>query len=136
MSKLTDSKKISAIDKHIGKKIREGRAQAGYTKKALAAKLGITYQQLQKYETGANRISASRIAKVARILDEPISYFFDGSPGVALKSLCSPEEALIHKRLLKHEDTAELAKAFNQITSVARRRLALELVREFARLPA
>ncbi|QFT29519.1 Helix-turn-helix protein [Labrenzia sp. THAF82] len=135
MSVSTGPKKTISLDKHIGMRIRTARVQAGFTQKTLAAKLEITYQQLQKYEAGVNRIAASRIATVARILDEPISYFFDGAPNVALKSLCSPEEAIRQKRLLKHEDAIELVQAFNQITTLARRRLALTIVKELASVP-
>jgi transcriptional regulator with XRE-family HTH domain len=66
------------IDQHVGGQLRLRRAQAGMTQTELGAKVGLSFQAVQKYETGENRISASRLYQLARILDVPLSYFFDG----------------------------------------------------------
>ncbi len=66
------------IDQHVGTQLRLRRAQAGMTQAELGAKVGLSFQAVQKYETGENRISASRLFQLARILDVPFSYFFDG----------------------------------------------------------
>ncbi len=66
------------IDKHVGGQLRLRRAQVGMTQGELGAKLGLTFQALQKYETGENRISASRLFQLSRVLDVPLSYFFEG----------------------------------------------------------
>lgn len=66
------------IDQHVGGQLRLRRAQAGMTQTELGAKVGLSFQAVQKYETGENRISASRLYQLARILDVPLAYFFDG----------------------------------------------------------
>jgi transcriptional regulator with XRE-family HTH domain len=68
------------IDQHVGERIRLRRAELGLTQEQLAEALEVSYQQIQKYETGANRISASRIFQMARRLDVELGYFFDGLP--------------------------------------------------------
>jgi transcriptional regulator with XRE-family HTH domain len=68
------------IDQHLGERIRLRRAELGLTLEQLAEALDVSYQQIQKYETGANRISASRIFEMARKLDVDMSYFFEGLP--------------------------------------------------------
>jgi transcriptional regulator with XRE-family HTH domain len=68
------------IDQHVGERIRLRRAELGLTQEQLAEALEVSYQQIQKYETGANRISASRIFQMARRLDVDLDYFFEGLP--------------------------------------------------------
>ncbi|MFZ9134571.1 MAG: helix-turn-helix domain-containing protein, partial [Candidatus Puniceispirillaceae bacterium] len=67
----------NAIDMHVGKRVRLRRTLLGMSQEQLGAELNITFQQVQKYERGANRISASRLWDISQILDVPISYFFD-----------------------------------------------------------
>ena len=67
----------NAIDMHVGKRVRLRRTLLGMSQEQLGTELNITFQQVQKYERGANRISASRLWGVGQILDVPISYFFD-----------------------------------------------------------
>lgn len=69
------------IDKHVGGQLRLRRAQVGMTQSELGGKLGLSFQAVQKYETGENRISASRLFQMARLLDVAPSYFFDGLDG-------------------------------------------------------
>jgi transcriptional regulator with XRE-family HTH domain len=66
------------IDQHVGERIRARRAELGLTQEQLAQALQVSYQQVQKYETGANRISAGRIFEIARKLGVDVSYFFEG----------------------------------------------------------
>jgi len=66
------------VDAHVGERIRERRAMLGLTQEHLASALNISYQQVQKYETGANRVSAGRLYEIAKKLDVGVSYFFDG----------------------------------------------------------
>ncbi len=68
------------IDVYVGQKIRERRLMLGMSQEALGDRLKISFQQLQKYERGANRVSASTLHRLTQILDAPVSYFFDGAP--------------------------------------------------------
>lgn len=74
-----DTKKPNPIDVHVGKKIREARILQGMSQTALAERVGITFQQLQKYELAANRVSCSRLYEIGRILGMPVQAFFAGA---------------------------------------------------------
>jgi transcriptional regulator with XRE-family HTH domain len=69
------------IDKHVGGQLRLRRAQIGMTQSDLGGKLGLSFQAVQKYETGENRISASRLYQLSRVLEVPLAYFFEGIDG-------------------------------------------------------
>jgi len=69
------------VDVHVGKRIRQRRRELGMTQSQLAERLNVKFQQVQKYETGANRVSASRLWLIARALDVAVGYFFEGIPG-------------------------------------------------------
>ncbi|PWR02314.1 hypothetical protein DKT77_12240 [Meridianimarinicoccus roseus] len=66
------------VDIHVGRVIRQIRREAGFTQQHLAERVGIKFQQIQKYETGANRVSASRLWEISRVLGVPVSAFFEG----------------------------------------------------------
>src|SRR5208283_3836206 len=68
------------IDKYVGSRVRMRRMMLGMSQEKLAGALGLTFQQIQKYEKGTNRISASRLQAISQILDAPVHFFFDGAP--------------------------------------------------------
>lgn len=72
------AKKPHPVDVHVGRRVRGQRAQQGLSQTAMADRLGLTFQQLQKYESGANRISASRLWQIAETLEMPVAWFFEG----------------------------------------------------------
>ena len=72
------ARKVSSMDAHVGAKLREARVIGGLSQEQLGEAAGVTFQQIQKYEIGSNRIAASRLYDLARILDVPTSYFFEG----------------------------------------------------------
>ena len=72
------------VDIHVGARVRERRSLAGMTQRQLSASVGLTLQQIQKYERGTNRISSSRLYEFAKVLGMPVSYFFDEMPSNAL----------------------------------------------------
>jgi transcriptional regulator with XRE-family HTH domain len=78
MSAAEIGRRDRSIDAHVGERIRKRRIELGLTQEELGGRLGISYQQIQKYETGANRVSAGRVAEIASALDIGISHFFDG----------------------------------------------------------
>ena len=75
------------IDKHVGKRLRERRIELGLSQSAVGRELGITFQQLQKNAWGINRIGASRLYLLSKILDVPVAYFFEGLPNEARKQM-------------------------------------------------
>ncbi len=81
VKKQTDKKKgrANSIDEHVGQRLRQRRSILGISQEKLAELVGITFQQIQKYENGANRVSASRLFQLSNILDVPVDFFFDDS---------------------------------------------------------
>src|SRR5438105_5886477 len=78
MAKPKRGRSTAAIDDHVGARIRERRIMLGLTQQQLAEMIGVTYQQAHKYERGINRVSAGRLFEIARVLNVPISYFYEG----------------------------------------------------------
>lgn len=78
MSKPQSGRACGQIDNHIGARIRERRIMLGLTQQQFAKRIGLSYQQAHKYELGINRISAGRLYEIARALDTPITYFYEG----------------------------------------------------------
>lgn len=91
----------SAIDQHIGKRMQLRRNMLGMSLKDLAAACGVTFQQIQKYETADNRIAASRLFEVGCAMDTPVSFFFQGLPGNM------PDETKATRSLRAHQPTAD-----------------------------
>lgn len=115
------------VDRHIGGQVRIARMLAGKSQTELGAALGVTFQQIQKYERGANRISASKLQAIARVLGVTVSHFFEGSPEApALPGRSDGNAASVAaSELFATAEGARLAKAFAGITSLGvRRRLA------------
>ncbi len=102
------------VDAHVGKRIRHRRWMVGMTQQQLADKVGIKFQQIQKYETGMNRVSASRLWDIAETLGVPISFFFDGLAG---------SEAQVQGDLMGDKEAAELVRSYFAIPEQQRRRL-------------
>ena len=111
----------NAVDMHVGKRVRLRRTLLGLSQEQLGTELNITFQQVQKYERGANRISASRLWDIGQILDVPINYFFDDMTENTMRS--SPRRVSRGIELLDLSD--------EQIKDPMARRETLELVRTY-----
>jgi transcriptional regulator with XRE-family HTH domain len=75
---MTDQRATKAVDGHIGRRVRQRRLEIGMSQEHLAELLGVTFQQIQKYEKGVNRVAASRLYDMTEALDVDVTYFFDG----------------------------------------------------------
>lgn len=89
------------VDIHVGKKVRHRRWLLGMSQTQLAEQVDIKFQQIQKYETGANRISASRLWDIATVLDVPVHFFFDGLEDVGNDVSSTPDDFLENKEVLQ-----------------------------------
>lgn len=78
---MTKAKEPTEIDQHVGQRIRMGRLMVGLSQEELGVQLGISFQQIQKYEKGINRIGAGRLYQISQILGLPVSFLYDGLPG-------------------------------------------------------
>ncbi|ABF64642.1 helix-turn-helix domain-containing protein [Ruegeria sp. TM1040] len=113
------------VDIHVGKRIRHRRWLIGMTQQQLAEKVGIKFQQIQKYETGANRVSASRLWDISDALDVNISFFFEGLQDET-KSV--PDKARVPADLMGDKEALDLVRSYYAIPENQRRRL-FELAR-------
>jgi transcriptional regulator with XRE-family HTH domain len=119
------------IDKHVGARVRMRRIILGMSQEKLADTLGVTFQQVQKYEKGTNRIGASRLQEISKSLQVPPSFFFDGAPtGGVPTELGFREEAAAAfvTDFLSTAEGLQLNKAFSRIHDAKVRRKILELV--------
>jgi len=118
---------------HVGARVRMRRRFLGLTQQALAESLCLTFQQVQKYERGANRISASKLYEIARALKVPAHYFFDGLADTAAEADDAARAAEVSIReFLMTPEGQELAQLYPSIESARLRRQVLELVRAVA----
>lgn len=112
------------IDLHVGSRVRQRRRLLGMTQQRLADAVRIRFQQIQKYESGANRISASRLWTLAKALDVPISYFFEGvEEGVYANGASADLSADTPLDAFQNKDTIALVRAFYTMNDEPRRRL-------------
>jgi transcriptional regulator with XRE-family HTH domain len=118
------------VDVHVGKRIRQRRWLVGMTQQQLAEKVGIKFQQIQKYETGANRVSASRMWLIAQVLGVEPGHFFDGLEG---GQAVLPEGAFDPDSVIGQREAQELLRVYYAIPEEQRRHL-LELARAMAKL--
>ena len=121
------------VDLHVGARVRMRRKFLGMSQEGLAETIDLTFQQVQKYERGSNRISASKLFEIARALKVPVAYFFEGyGAAEAVEGFSESEsEQFVHGFLMTTEGI-ELAEAFPRIKNAKHRRRILELVRALA----
>jgi transcriptional regulator with XRE-family HTH domain len=128
----------SPIDVHVGSRVRLRRTLLGMSQEKLGEALGLTFQQIQKYERGVNRIGASRLFDLARVLDVPIGFFFDDMPGDAN----TPSNPATRSRLpgmaeaqdgfeddMHRRETLELVRAYYRITDSSVRKRVFDLIK-------
>jgi transcriptional regulator with XRE-family HTH domain len=129
-----DDRSPNPVDLHVGSRIRMRRKILGVSQERLADSLGLTFQQVQKYERGSNRVSASKLYEIAATLQAQVSYFFEGLADPATASDSSADqgtEQFVHDFLMTPEGL-ELAGLFPKITRARVRRRILDLVRSMA----
>ena len=116
------------IDLHLGKRLRRRRRLLGFTQQQVAEGVGIRFQQIQKYECGANRISAARLWQLAQVLDVPISYFYDGLLETPMRRERDGVGEARVGDLVVRKETQDLLHVYSQLGERPRRRL-LDLAR-------
>lgn len=122
------------IDVHVGTRVRLRRQVLKMSQEKLGDQLGVTFQQVQKYERGSNRVGASRLWKMSEVLDVPVGFFFDGlGPDAQLGHFAEGDQTPIVYDFINSTDGVALAKAVSQIKSKAVRRQILELARSLAK---
>ena len=126
---IAAKKEWDPVDKHVGSRVRMRRKMLNMSQGELADALGVTFQQVQKYEKGSNRISASRLQEAARILQVPVPFFFEGAPGRVGPNEKSKAFPAYVNEFVSSSDGLRLIAAFTRIDNPAVRRRIVGLVR-------
>jgi transcriptional regulator with XRE-family HTH domain len=120
------------IDIHVGQRLRLRRTLLGLSQETLGEAVGITFQQLQKYERGANRISASRLFNLSQVLGVPVTFFFDDLPVQDVEMLDEEPSETQEFESMARRETLELVRAYYRIPEEMVRRRTFELVKALA----
>ena len=131
------ARRANLLDSHVGSRVRLRRMLLGISQEKLGERLGLTFQQIQKYEKGINRIGASRLYELAGVLGVPVQYFYDDAPSMtaangAVAGMAEPSQESYVVDFLASREGLELNKAFVRITDPRQRRAVLDLVRSLA----
>ena len=114
---------VTEIDLHVGKRLRRRRRLLGLTQEKLANAIGIRFQQIQKYECGANRVTASRVYDLAKALNVSVSYFFEGLPSTMSTDTPANDRSAAEEDVMNKRETMELIRAYYGLGEKSRRRL-------------
>ncbi len=126
-------KKPNPVDQHVGSRVRLRRMLLGMSQERLGESMGLTFQQVQKYEKGVNRIGASRLFQISKILDVPVQFFFEEAPhsgdGTQPRGLGEPDSEAFILEFLNSREGLELNRAFVKIADPKVRKSVVDLVR-------
>ena len=128
-----------AIDVHVGKRVRERRVLLGMSQKILAKSVGVSFQQIQKNERGTNRIGASRMFELSKVLDVPVSFFFDDLPpqppikSAIPRKIAAENRAAFAPDLMGAKETTELLDSYYAVKSQRLRKRLLTFIRGLCR---
>ncbi len=129
------AKKPNPVDVHVGGRMRLRRTLLGYSQDKLGKAVGLTFQQIQKYERGANRIGASRLYQFSKILDVPVAFFYDDMPAEvddAQPGLAEDDGVPFDQQQFTRRETLKLVRAYYAIADPAIRHRIYELTRSVA----
>ena len=132
---IENKKKPNPIDVHVGSRIRLRRNMLGLSQEKLGESLGITFQQIQKYEKGTNRVGAIRLQAISSILTVPVSFFFEDAPGSSATTpagFAEDNEATYVVDFLNSNEGVQLTRAFTKISDPKVRRKIIDLVKSLA----
>jgi len=122
------AKAATPMDALVGARLRTRRKQLRISQEKLGKEIGVSFQQVQKYENGTNRIGAGRLAEISKVLDVPVAYFFTGSAG----GTTAEGDRADTKAILSEPGATELLQAYAQIGSLALRNAVVRLARDLA----
>lgn len=137
-AKLHSSSNPDPVDIHVGGRVRLRRTLLSMSQEKLASALGITFQQVQKYENGTNRVGASRLFHIAKVLKVPVSFFFEGYNNMSDDSaqVAETQEGIEASDMLNKKETVDLVRAYYTIEDPIVRKKFLEMIKTFAKTQA
>jgi transcriptional regulator with XRE-family HTH domain len=138
MGKIKTKGTPSDIDVHVGQRMRVRRSLLGFSQEKLAEAIGITFQQIQKYERGTNRVSAGRLFELSKVLNVPVSYFFDQMSGAELGD--SPayglsdneQDGFESEDIMTSKETLELIRTYYSIENPEMRKDIMKFIKSMA----
>ncbi len=125
-------KNPNPVDIYVGRRVRLRRMLVGLSQEKLGISMGLTFQQIQKYEKGVNRIGASRLFRLSEVLEVPVQFFFDGMPAsedAVGSGMAEPKQEAFLYEFLNTRDGLELNRAFVKVTDADIRKSVIDLVR-------
>lgn len=123
------SRETNSVDVHVGQKVRLRRTLLNMSQEKLGDALGVTFQQIQKYERGVNRIGAGRLFFISQVLNVPVNFFYEGLQGGASAGFSDGDQTPFVNDLLSSPEGLQLALAFSRIKNPDVRRKFIELMR-------
>jgi len=135
VSERMAGKKPNPVDQHVGSRVRLRRMLLGMSQERLGESIGITFQQVQKYEKGVNRIGASRLLQISEILDVPVEFFFEEAPhidGRRAPGMAEADSETFILEFLNSREGLELNRAFAKIADPKVRKRVVNLVRSLS----
>tara|TARA_R110002020_G_scaffold266483_18_gene481402 strand:- start:2022 stop:2432 length:411 start_codon:yes stop_codon:yes gene_type:complete len=135
---MAPKKTPNPVDVHVGSRVRMRRMMMSMSQERLGEQLGITFQQIQKYEKGSNRIGASRLQEIARVLQVPVAFFFEDAPGGApgQPGFAESQSSSYVTDFLTSSEGVALNRAFARIADAKVRRRVIDLVEALADKPS
>jgi transcriptional regulator with XRE-family HTH domain len=127
-----NARRANAMDIHVGTRVRLRRMLMGMSQEKLGEMLGLTFQQVQKYEKGVNRIGAGRLYELGQVLTVPVQFFYEDAPGGRGGGFSENSPESYVPDFLSSKEGIELNKAFQRITDAKVRRSVVDLVRSIA----
>ena len=124
------ARRADSRDTEVGRRVRSRRLEYHLSQTELADKIGVTFQQVQKYEKGVNRIGAGRLQRISEALDIPITFFFDTTPHATERGAMSSPDSVFG--FMQSSGAVRMVKAFHRIKSPKSRQLLVQMVEEFA----
>ena len=130
-------RRVTLIDAHVGRRVRQRRKLLGMSQDKLGKAMGLSVQQIQTYEHGINRVSASRLFTLSKVLDVPINFFFDDMPDALVAADADHREyrdspVMFEEDPMAGRETAELLRAYYRIEDEVMRRMLLEFLRSMS----
>jgi transcriptional regulator with XRE-family HTH domain len=126
------TKAPNPVDKYVGSRVRMRRIMLGMSQEKLGEALGLTFQQIQKYEKDTNRVGASRIQQISEILQVPVSFLFEGGPSARTEGYSEGTSPVYVSDFLATSEGLALTRAFTRITDAKLRRSIVEMVEQIA----
>src|SRR3954449_8924899 len=124
------ARRADSRDEEVGRRVRSRRLECRLSQTELADRIGVTFQQVQKYEKGVNRIGAGRLQRIAEALEVPITFFFDATPHALERGSANSAESAFG--FMQTSGAVRIVKAFHKIKSRQARQLIVQMVEQFA----